>query len=246
MRIAALALVALALSAAPARAEFVMCINGQGISPPPGTTVPPHAHLVYFTDENLGTPQKVSARIDGKTVAVKRTEVRAAPFKLITVEIDSDRTGALEVTWDTRATTKYVVKARAMPEQVTGVIGRYQGRTRRADVGDAFDGLAIRLPEGTPAVIGHVKVRHAEADPWLSTDIAIITASDETRPMIRVGRFDCAANIPLSVLAQGFDLEVSVTLLDGTTRTVEGLAPHLTLPAPLPPQPRANALLEPR
>ena len=246
MRIAALTLAALALSAAPARAEFVMCINGQGISPPAGTTVPPHARLVYYVDQNLGTPQTVTATIDGKAVAVKKTEVKAGPFKLVTVEIDSDRTGALGVKWDSRPAVPYRVKARTMPSEVTGVIGRYQGRSRPSEVSDAFDGLAIRLPVDTPAVIGHIKVRHAGDDLWVTTDIAIITPAGETRPMIRVGQFDCAANIPLGMIERGVDLEVSVTLLDGTTRPVRGLAPHLTLPTPLPPQPRANPLLEPR
>jgi hypothetical protein len=39
-------------------------------------------------------------------------------------------------------------------------------------------------------------------------------------------------------MRKGFDLDVDVMLADGSKRTVTALAPHMTLPDPLPPQPQ--------
>ncbi len=225
--------------ATPARAEFVMCVGGQGLVPAASSVVPPHARIVYYADQNLSTPQNISAQIDGTAVAVKKTELRARPFQVLVLEIDSPRTGALVVTFDQRQPLRWTVKAITMPKDVTGVAARYQGPAHPGEPGEGFDGLAIRLPEGTPAVMSHVKVRtEPDAALWLETDVPIYTAASESRPMIRVGQFDCAPNIAPSLLQHGFDLEVTVTLSDGTTRRVSGLAPHMSLPAPLPPQPR--------
>ena len=117
------------------------------------TTTPPP---IQIPPKPAPPSDVINLTIDGKAVAVKKTEVKAGPFKLVTVEIDSDRTGALGVKWDSRPAVPYRVKARTMPSEVTGVIGRYQGRSRPSEVSDAFDGLAIRLPVDTPAVIAEV------------------------------------------------------------------------------------------
>lgn len=225
--------------ATPARAEFVMCVGGQGLVPAASSVVPPHARIIYYADQNLGIPQKVSATIDGRPVPVVKKVLLATPFQMLVLEIDSSRTGALVVTFDQRQPLRWTVKEMTMPKQVTGVAARYQGPAHPGERGEGFDGLAIRLPEGTPAVMSHVKVRtEPDAALWLETDVPIYTPASESRPMIRVGQFDCASNISPSLLQHGFDLEVMVTLSDGSTRKVSDLAPHMSLPAPLPPQPR--------
>src|SRR4051812_11541711 len=97
--------------ATPARAEFVMCIQGQGASPPLGSIVPPRAHVAFYTDRNMRAPSKVSATIDG--VAVKATMAKLAPsgdaaFQIVHVQIDSDRTGKLVITYDGAIPATYI------------------------------------------------------------------------------------------------------------------------------------------
>jgi hypothetical protein len=216
------------LATVEARAEeFVMCIDGQGVVPTPGTVVPPHARIVYYTDQNLSAPQKITAKIGGKAVEVSRAERRAPPFKILVIEIDSDRTGDLAVDFDGRPTVRWTVKAMDMPKEVPGITARYRAPAHPGE-----------LPEDTPAVLGTVKVRPAANAPWQDIYSPIFKPASETRPQVRVGQFDCAANASLPELARGFDLEVSLLMLDGSSRKVTGLAPHLTLPTPLPPQPR--------
>jgi hypothetical protein len=227
-----------ALAATEARAEFVMCLNGQGMVPAPGTVVPPHARILYYGDQNLNMPQKITAKIGGKPVQVARAERRSSPFKMVVIEIDSDRTGDLVVDFDGRPPVRWTVKAMEMPKEITGTTARYRAPAHPGEPGESFDGLVIKLPEGTPAVLGTVKVRRDADAAWQNIESPIYTPVSETRPQIRVGEFDCASNASLSELSHGFDMEVSVMMLDGSSRKVTGFPPHLWLPAPLPPQPK--------
>jgi hypothetical protein len=231
----ALPVLLVAVLATPARAEFVMCIGGQGAAPASGTTVPPHAQLAFYSDRSLRLPDKITATIDGTPVKVKKTVGNtraAAPFMILTIEIDSDKTGTLVVKYDGHAPLTYTVKPVAIPKEIAGVTGRYQ-----AERGESFDGLAIRLPADTPAIVGHISYS-TDGVMWSDVDVVAYTAANETRPMLRVGQFECDANVPTAVLARGFDIEATVTLADGSTRPVTGIAKHMTLPEPLPPQPR--------
>lgn len=233
-----LPLVFVALAAAPARAEFVMCLNGQGVVPAPGTIVPPHARIVFYTDQNMNAPQKITAKVGGKPVQVSRAERRSSPFKTVVIEIDSDRTGELAVDFDGRPVMKWTVQEMVMPKEVTGVTARYRAPAHDDEPSESFDGLVIKLPVGTPAVLGTVKIRMNASAPWLEISAPIYKPVSETRPQIRIGEFECASNASLEELARGFDLEATVLMLDGSSRKVTGFAPHLTLPAALPPQPR--------
>lgn len=232
-----LALALVATMTATARAEFVMCIGGQGAAPPAGAVVPPRAHLAFYSDRNLRLPDKVTATIDGKPVKVTRQTTTSSPFNLLTIAIDSDRVGKLVVTYENYAPITYTVRAIEMPKEVTGTISRVTSD----DAGprrEEFEGLAIRLPENTSAITAHVKHRPGPGGIWFDIDVALYTPPESQRPMIRVGQFACEANADLASLSRGFDVEVSVTLADGSTRTLTNLAKHMTLPAALPPQPR--------
>lgn len=233
-----LASLLVAVAAAPARAEFVMCIDGQGAVPAPATVIPPRAQIAYYSDRNLRLPDKVSATIGGIAVKLKKRTVNAPPFKVLVTEIESDRTGELVVTYESSSPIKYTVKPLAMPKEVAGTIGRGGSPTSSFPHHEFFDGLVIRLTEGTSATLAHVKLRADERSPWITVEVPLFTAPGESRQMIRVGQFECASNVDLALLSRGFDIEASVTLIDGTTRSVTNVAPRMTLPARLPAQPR--------
>lgn len=230
----ALGLALVAALTAPAHAEFVMCIGGQGAAPRPGAVLPPRPHLAFYSDRSLRLPEKVTATIGGAPVKVKRSSTSSSPFNILAIAIESDRTGELVVTYENHAPLRYTVKAIELPKDVPGTIGRFSADGAR---GEEFDGLAIRLPEDTPAVLAHVKIR-PPGEVWHPLVVALYTPPESKRPMIRVGQFACDSNIAPVILAKGFDLEVTVTLADGRSVPVTGLATHMTLPTPLPPQPR--------
>jgi hypothetical protein len=233
-----LAALLVSLTAAPARAEFVMCIGGQGAVPAPDTVIPPHAQLVFYSDRALRLPDKITARIGGTAVKVKKRTVNAPPFNVLITEIDSARTGELVVTYESMAPIKYTVKAVALPKEVVGTIGRGGTPAVSFSGSETFDGLVIRVTEGTLATIAHVKLRTDEKASWTTVDVPMFVAPGESRQMIRVGQFECQSNVDLALLNRAFDIEVSVTLIDGTIRPVTNVAPRMTLPARLPAQPR--------
>ena len=213
-----------------------MCIGGQGATPPPSSVLPPRPRLAFYSDRHLRLPDKVTATIGGAPVKVTKTSATSPPFNILTLAIDSDKTGELVVTYENHAPIRYTVKRIEMPTEVTGTISRFSGDPFDAR-SEEFDGLAIRLPEDTPAIVAHVKIR-PPGELWQPLDVALYTPPGSRRPMIRVGQFACEANVPLVVLAKGFEIETSVTLADGRTVPVTGVAKQMTLPAPLPPQPR--------
>lgn len=234
----AVALALVGAAASPVRAEFVMCLGGQGATPPPGSVLPRRPQLVFYSDRNLRLPGKVTATIGGTAVKIYQRSITASPFNILVVLIESDKTGELVITYENHAPLRYTVKALEMPKEITGTIGRFQGGEIGGARSEEFDGLAIRLPENTPALVAEVKHRPADPEIWQTVTVPLYTPPGSQRPMIRVGQFACDANVPLAILAKGFDLEVSVTLADGSKRPVTGLATHMTLPAVLPQQPR--------
>lgn len=224
----ALALVAVL---APSLADAGSCSVATNTALPETTVVPPRARLVLYSGFPLA--DRATATIAGKRVPVSVRSTLAFPFQLAIISIDSDRTGPLAL-WIGEVPLRYTVKRVAMPDTIPGVIQHVV-----PSVGaEMFEGLGIRLPPGTPAILAHVKIRADDTAPWHELDVPLYTPRFEARPMIRVGAFDCISNAPPGLLAGTFDLDVSVTLADGTTRPVTGLATRVKLPEPLPPQPR--------
>jgi len=234
MRFALLALALVVVLAVPARADEEWCFPSQGPVLPSGTIVPPRARIAFRTD---GGHEKdpLTATIDGTPVKVTRSTVVASPFFLVVATIDSDRTGELAVSFAGLPALHYTVASFGPPKEIPGAVSRAMEQ-RNFDA-EVFHGLAIRLPEGTPAVLATVKHRPSEDLPWKLIQVPLYTPPGESRPVIRIGQFECESNANLDVLARGFDLDVTVMLADGSTVPV-AVAKHMAMPEPLPPQPR--------
>ena len=231
-----LALVLLLGVAAPAHADMEWCFPYHGPVLPGGTVVPPRARLAFYT-ASPHHEAPLTATLDGKPVQITRSTVIASPFFLVTAVIESDRTGALVVTFGTRPPVHYTVTSAPMPTGVPATIGRAHGHLGSDE--EEFSGLALRLPAGTPALFAHVRHRDAADQPWRSFDVPLYSPASDPRPAIRIGEFGCGErNASLEILERGFELEVSVTLADATVVPVTGLAKRMTLPERLPPQPR--------
>ena len=236
----ALTLCVLAVAARPRPAHAIAaCNNNEGWGPAEKAALPVRARVVYYTD-NWRNPTFV-ATLDGKKVALKVTDLPGAVDgnHVVLLEVDSDKTGALRIGIEKEVMRTYTItKKAAMPKELPVVIGRFQRNIPHSTVREVFDGLALRLPAGTPAVAAHVKLRRDAQSAWTEIDAPVLPQDfDDPRPVIRIGSLGCTTNYGVAMLASGVDIDVTITLADGTTRPAKDLAVHLQLPAVLPKQP---------
>jgi hypothetical protein len=231
-----LAVLTAAICARPLPAHAVAaCNNNDGFSPRAGTELPPHARLLAWGDRSEdGT---YVARIDGKVVPIKITKRSSTPYTMQLIEIDSDKTGTLTIlfappwTQTAEEIAKYTVRSGAkMPKDVQGATSRFERKLRHSTVREEFEALAISIGDTTPAILAHVKIRRDDQAPWQELDAPVIPGDwMDKHTMIRIGALGCSENYGVSLLKAGVDINVSVTLVDGTTRTV-ALPAHLKLP----------------
>jgi hypothetical protein len=217
------------------------CTGGDGWAPLASVELPPHARIVFWrNDPHEPAPTKLVATIDGKAVKTKTTTVAAAPFEVIVVDIDSDRTGKLELAWQARGgalgdkTTYTVKKGVAMPKRVRATTDRYHAKIGHTSVREVFDGLAIHVD--APAVLAHVKLRRDAKATWTELDTPLAdlqgmqlrAGSDGAGYAIRLGELGCKGNYSVPLLEQGVDIDVEVTLVDGSRVHVDDLG-HIAL-----------------
>ena len=229
--LSAVALTLLAAHGSPALAASA-CTDNVGWSPAPKQTLPTHARVVFFNDGRGGSASddsKIVASIGKKAVKTKITHLKSAPYDLTIIEIDSDRTGELSVGFGDDDLVTYTVGKVSMPKQVAGKVARFQREYRHTSVREKYDGLSLHLPPGTPAVTAHIKIRRDDKAKWSELDVPI-TPDDATKvPSIWIGELGCVSNYTVALLEAGVDLDVTVTLADGTTRAVTVPA-HVALP----------------
>jgi hypothetical protein len=212
--------------ALPAHA-IASCGNNDGLVPRAGTELPPHARLLAFSDDSDGGggPTYV-ARIDGKVVPLKSKRLASAPYQMELLEVDSDRTGTLTISgrWGTSESelAKYPVRAGAkMPKDVQGTTSRFTANIPHTTVKEKFDGLAISVGDATPAILAHVRIRRDAQSPWQELDMPVHSKDRiARRTAVLLGELGCTQNSSVALLERGVDLEVTVTLVDGTTRKV--------------------------
>ena len=218
---------------APRPAHALRACSEEGIAPAPGTTLPPHAQIVIHSDGSL---RDLTARIEGKSVALKRTVLPgSAGIKVVVLEVQSAETGRLELlTKNGDVFARYPVAKVKMPSELPVTSDRMYrpgtwgtGRTHYN-----FDGLAIHLPKDAPAIYAHVKVRRDDKAKWSELDVPVYAPmpSYRTTPEVWIGEVGCTSNYSQQLLEQGVDLEVTIGLTDGTRMPVKGLAARLTLP----------------
>lgn len=221
-----LAVAAVTMLAPARRADAISACNGGDGWSPGARTVPPRAHLAYWTDRPDRRPLgDVVATIDGKPVNTKVTSVgNAAPFRMLLVEIDSDKTGKLEVHWATpgHASASFDIKATSYGKDVAGDTGRYHRKIPHTSVREVFDGLSIHLDQ--PAIAGHIRIRRDDKAPWQDLDVPVLSADyTDPRPTIHLGEVGCHTNYTVDLLETGVDIELTVTLPDGKTAKVKGV-----------------------
>lgn len=178
-----------------------------------GTSVPPHAHLVFWSDRQDPIKSKLVAKIANKVVPTKVTTMAATPYQFMLVEIDSDATGHLDLTWDptkTRANGSFEVVAKpTYAKKATVKTSRYHNEIRHTGGPEVFDGLEITVD--VPAVRAHVKLRRDAKATWTELDVPV---RDNT---IDIGLLGCVRNYEPDLLETGVDIDLALTLPDGST-----------------------------
>jgi hypothetical protein len=213
---------------------YSACARRAGWSLKPGTTLPKHPSLVFYSETRSAklSIADFHAAIAGKSVPAKVTLVKAPPYDLAVVEIDSDKTGALTVSYGADAPgVPYTIDASTtMPKEANGATSRFHQAFMHSTVHEEEDGLAIKVD--VPAIRFTARWRRDDKAPWQTIELPSV--DDGTgRPTARIGELGCTRNFSVPLLESGIDLEIVATLPDRTTRPVK-LPAHVTL-APLPP-----------
>jgi hypothetical protein len=218
-------LAGLAGSVPTAARAAVACNNNAGMAPRAGSELPAHPRIVYYDDRDSYTPT-FTAKIDGVAVPIKVSTLVANPYDITVLEIDSSKTGKLVLytgdgTREYEFATYKIGKSAKLPKDITATAARFGKTVRHTSVREKFDGLAVVLPDATPAITAHVKLRRDDKSDWLELD-APVAAGDwiDKRTAVRLGQLGCTSNYSVPLLEAGVDIEVTLTLVDGSTRTV--------------------------
>ncbi len=210
-------LLALAIAVASAHTAhaYSACNAGSGLVPKPGATIPPHARIVAFTTQAWRKMEPApTATIDGTPVKVELTRASSAPYRFAVIDIDSDRTGALELTW-LGAKHDYTVAATNLSHDAHATTNRYHSKIPHSTVNEVFDGLAIKVD--VPAVSAHVKLRRDDKAAWTELDVPVVDGQ------IQIGRLGCVDNYSPDLLEAGVDLDITLTFADGKTAPLKGI-----------------------
>lgn len=231
------------LAFAPRSADaFSACGNNWGTAPRPGTVVPKWPKIVVFDEREYLTKVDYSAQIDGKAVAIKKTTKLVAPYYMTLLEVTSDKAGTLVIFRGSKMdeVARYTIDPKLVLPGKTDTIAattrRLTRNIRHTTVKELYDVLAIDLPE-LPMISATVKIRRDDKVPWQEFELPINTGDwmEKTKNVIRIGALGCSSNYNPGLIEKGVDLEVSVTLADGTTRKVKLPAARTSIP-PLPPK----------
>jgi hypothetical protein len=181
-----------------------------------GAEVAPHPRIVYWVSSRSSfMPKTLIAKIDGKEVKTKLTSVDSAPNKLTIIEVDSDATGRLTLEWkDTATAGHYTIKRTTYPKVAHATTSRYHSKLPHSTVREVFDGLAIKVD--VPAMRAHVKLRRDTKASWTELDVPV-----DQDHQLRIGELGCASNYEPQLLENGVDIDVALTLPDGSSIPIE-------------------------
>lgn len=180
-----------------------------------GSDVPPHARLVYWSDRRSPpSAPKLTAKISNKMVPTKVTTMSATPYQFVIVEIDSEATGHLDLAWDGAiggfANGSFEVKPKpTYAKKAIVKTARYHHAIPHTSGPEVFDGLEITVD--VPAVRAHVKLRRDAKATWTELDVPVRNNT------IDIGLLGCVRNYEPSLLETGVDIELALTLPDGST-----------------------------
>ncbi len=224
---------AVALLGGERAAHAVSACGGQTAwALPAKSVVPVHPRVVLYMPDHEATrlPQPI-AKINGKVVPATLTTVFAGPQVMAVIEVDSDKTGTLKITWSEAdyppPTVTYSIKKAKAVTAVTGTFSRFHRAYRHSTVHELEDGLEVAV--NAKAVRFTVKWRRDASTAWQTLDVPALTRKN--KQVLHLGEIGCNTNFAVSMLTTGIDLELTAILADGSAIAVTGLPAHIVLPA---------------
>jgi hypothetical protein len=202
-----------------------------------GATLPVHPRITFYADSSqrlAALQSRFVAKIDGKVVPAKLSFTPARPFTIVTIEIDSERTGQLEVAWHAKPddalylenpTATFTIAKQALPSALHGTTSRYHRAYEHSTVHESWDGLAVKLD----ATVIAFTVRWRPDPSFLWNTLIVPGSTLEDSNVLHLGEISCVANFDVPTLERGIDLELTAQLPDGRWLPVGGLPSHVVL-----------------
>ena len=213
--------IAIAMASAQSAHAYSACNGGSGTVPKPGTTIPPHARIIVYTTQAWRKMDPApTATIDGKPVKLVVAQTSSAPYRFAIIDVDSDRTGALELKW-LDGKEAFTVAATKLSYDAHATTSRFHRKIPHTSVMEIFDGLSIKLD--VPAVSAHVRLRRDDKAAWSELDVPVLDGE------IQIGKLGCVDNYSPDLLEAGVDLDIALTFVDGRTAPLKGIA-HAAIP----------------
>lgn len=246
MKLLAWVLVVVGLLHARAASASSPCVQQGGMAPHAAVVLPPRPQLVAFDTRYLHGA-KLVARIGGKRVPITTEEIKAEPFELVRIQIESSAVGTLKIyrlMTDSSSRSKrakehligkYRIDAKAkLPEALTATTRRMTVAFRHTTSREQYDALVLDLGEAAPATLATVRLRRDDKAPWQTLAVPVLPGDlFDPHSVARLGELGCGANFSVAALEQGVELEAEVALVDGTTRPL-AVPRRLVLPPPTP------------
>ena len=242
IRTGLIAIIGLALAHTATAGPYCGGVTGWA---PMGDTLPVRPMVVFWAEDHITFTIKdahvshieipaFTATIDGKRVLVTKRAERAGDIVLHYLQIESDRTGTLEIQHDETLNDARVVHRetrtftivrdwnRAAP--VAAVERFSQESARMAE--RTYHGLAIVVDQALAFV---VRWRRDAKDSWRA--VVLPAMSQGGRSAAWLGETDCnRADVPVSLLEQGIELDATATFPDRKRIHVDGLEGRVKLP----------------
>ncbi|MFT3694442.1 MAG: hypothetical protein QM831_14945 [Kofleriaceae bacterium] len=191
-----------------------------------GADIPQNGHVVYWAANDDLKGLKVKATLGGKPITAKvSSTMKAGPFSLAVVDVDAKTTGSLSIETERGDTTGYrvVAKLAAAPKSAKATISHVAKNIPHSTVKETYDALAVKV-DVPSAMRAHVKLRRDAKGTWTELDVPL----DDSHTFM-LGQLGCYNNYSPDLLGAGVDIEVQLTLADGSTLGIENFS-HVQMP----------------
>ncbi len=223
--------------------------------PREGSRVSPRAHILLRLAKGSAAIMDTLARtmkatIDGKPVATTTATAFVGEYNLLDLQIESDRTGMLTITYEFENSIQsvtYTVAGKATPRipsgwwwmpraQVAGTVEAIVANVPHSTVREVYQGVLLTIAQ--PALSMRVSWRRDSQSDWVTLRLPVFEQYTKKFGVLlgETYRFQFP---PVALLNDGVQVRATAELFDGTTVDVVGLPAVVMLPRgdTIPPTP---------
>ncbi|MFT3694441.1 MAG: hypothetical protein QM831_14940 [Kofleriaceae bacterium] len=216
------AIVVLALAAyEPTAGAISACTDPTRGWSNPGAEVPLHSHLVWWDMKSDLKNFTVTATLDGKPVTAKvEATMKAGLFALAVIDVEAKAPGTLKILG---TEFEVVAKPAAVPKVAHAELSRFDKQIRHRGSSEIYNALRVTV-DVPSAMRAHVKLRRDDKAPWVELDLPLDNAH-----RFDIGELGCNKNYEPELLEHGVDIDVQLTLADGSTIGIDKFT-HVQMP----------------